>query len=272
MITTTLGRVNGIQTLQLTFSNLQDFQEYYDSYMSVLQYSGTPYDSTNINYYRCYYLQICTANGDTLCSDVVGQQLKLKIHPSTQVTTGQTLTSYSMNITLPTISRDINFPSCQSGCVGQLDWIVNEINSCSSTTFSYTSNVGARYERPFFSTQYIYYTTTGGNSLFKTSFLNVVTYSYRTFVYTGTGDYTTYTFIPQLSANTSWYYQFEGSNFNNLKTTLYTNAYIFRPEVTDLRNFTISGYTISNFTLGSLVKVYEYSGGTVVYSNPNFII
>jgi hypothetical protein len=269
-ITTTLGLLNGVQTLQLTFSEFIDLQEYYGSYLSQLPFSGTPYDNTNIDYYRYYIVQISTVTGDTLCSDV-GGTINVNVHTSTQVTTGQTGSNYYMNVTLPTISRNISFQSCQASCDSIINSALREVNYFSSITFSYTSNVGARFENPFVTRLYVRYDTSPSTPLYMSNYFGVVRYSYRTFVYTGTGNYNTYTFIPQLSANTSWYYLFEIGNTNNL-AYLTTSSYFFRPEVSDFRNFTISGYTISNFDIAQLEKAYEYSGGTVIYSNPNFII
>ena len=111
----------GTGNILIKCSLIEDFNAYYQSYLSRMaelsNYSSNP---TNINYYKYFTLKqpiLSTDSNIALnapCGD--GQPFReYRIHPSSVVTTGFTSGYYTMNLTMPTITKQIfykNVPPC----------------------------------------------------------------------------------------------------------------------------------------------------------------
>jgi hypothetical protein len=265
------GTTNTINVLEFTFTDVNDFNLYYNSYLNTaLIYSGTPYDSSNLNYYRYYFFQICTATGNQRCGDN-SSFIWLWIHPSTVVTTGQTGLIYSLSFTMPKIYNEIDFSVCQLNCESSLDKIINDINySTDYPPFSFTTNVGARFTNLIVQVVYVSLGSQGSSSsTYNSGYMFWPKYTYQTYVYSGGNP--TYTIIPSLSAVTCEFnsvgYQFYNYNFLYL-----FNYQVVSPDLNDLDYFEIYGSPLVDWVLQPSELIYQYSGGTVLYSNPSYIV
>jgi len=270
-ITTTKFFDGTTNVLKLTFTDVDDFNTYYDSYYNQILYmSGNPTNPLAIEYYRAYQVQICVVGPTQNCGDN-SSKFTLWIHPSSVLTTGLTNNEYSMTMTMPTITKQITFTNCELNCDFIVSVIVNDINnSANSGNFSITSNVGARFTQLSYGTEYAYKLTSSGNTSSIYGQIAVYSYSYRTYVYSGGNP--SYTIISPLTSTTCTYDvipSVSSGNFANLNTNKYR---VYLPNTSDLGYFQIYGNPLTNWNLGVEELAYTYSGGTVLYSNPNYIV
>jgi hypothetical protein len=141
----------GIGKISMTFTNLSDFNAYYNSYLNTRNLSGgIPTDPTTKEWYKYYVL---TTPDPTSPNDPCGDTTVIKryfIHPTSVVTTGQTSTTYTMSLTMPKITKQMNFTNCEVGCDSEINGIINAINTSSdSASYSYTNYASNRIQQPF---------------------------------------------------------------------------------------------------------------------------
>ena len=149
--------VGGIGNIYMTFELLSDLEVYFNSYQNnvVAQGLGTPFDNTNINYYRYFYLDVpVIPSNDTFrtCASDANLVQSYQIHTSSVVTTGFTETVFWMNVTMPTTTYNMNFDSCDLGCVNSASGATIDINQNSLSQFNqqnFTSSISAKKLEPF---------------------------------------------------------------------------------------------------------------------------
>ena len=151
----------GVGNILIKCSLIEDFNAYYNSYYARLLEFSPSYssDPTNINYYKAIVLKqpnlLSNSNEslNTPCGD--GQSARnYYVHPSSVVTTGFTSGYYTMNLTMPTITKQIFYTNCQLGCDSELNDIILSLNSSSLSTapgnqLNTINNKSNRYTNPF---------------------------------------------------------------------------------------------------------------------------
>lgn len=275
---------NGTGKIYMTFSNIIDFNAYYNSYLFQINNSPTPIttDNTNLNYYKYLRLQVpdfrYVLNPENIgCGDGT-YKIDYIIHTSSVVTTGYTNFSYTLEITMPSIVSGMTFTNCELNCTGAVEYFVNNINSYSTYTGlnqSYTTNTGNRVTTPFYLVAYVY---SGGGAFTGTSFSSHEdTSEFYNTTFPMSGD--NYTVIPELSSNICPVYGNVSSSggYLNYQKQQY-NYTITLTNPNNVTDFKINVWVISNGALqynsGTpvLLTVYEYQNGVVIYSNPNYVI
>jgi hypothetical protein len=268
----------GQGNIYITFNNLNDFNAYYNSYLTQMS-NAAPIsnDNTTFNYYK--YLQLQSPdyryipNPENLgCGDGSGR-VEYLIHTSSIVTTGFTSGLYTLNITMPTITSGMTFTNCQSGCEYYMNDIVGDVNTSSLTTGnnqSYTNNKGSRVTQPFYRyTRLSFYT---GGTRTQDSWSREETSLFFNATYPMSGS--NYNLAPSLYSQLCPLY---GERF----TDFYTGAvrkYQFFYRITstnpnNLLDFTIEASPIINGApTYTYVLIYQVQNGTVIYSDPNYII
>ena len=226
---------SGQGVINMTFSSLSDLTAYKTSYDSMLQYSGTPSNPTNPNYYRYVRLNIPNNSGSQICGDGT-TPLFYYLHYSSIVTTGGTAGNYTFTITMPTISNSLPpYNVCDINCQSSVDAIVSTINNSSTgvtnvTTF--TSNTGSKYNLPFYDVMRFVQNpveslsgyTSEGFYRFNNDYNLTIPFSGNTLPYTQ---------IPSLSALTCNNFTSKGTNYGNFTQI---NIYNYRVELTDSNN------------------------------------
>lgn len=287
----------GTGVIDMEFDNINDFNTYYLNYLNIHNttsgtygqpctsasgpFSGTPYDNTNIKYYRYYELRIPTSTGNATCGDGIGQIL-FQIHPSTTVTTGFTTPNYTLRFTMPTTNLGLFLTGCSvSGITETSRSIVNSINlSSTGTSNNYTGTTltGSKYTSPFAVISLCVQTGLTTNlRCSNDTIISVPNYLNDTIVYSGNP----YTIVPSLTAQT---FNFNTPDFiffsssNNLGY-FYRKLYQYCVELTnptiDVRDFSMSARTQSiGGATGPYTLIYSYTGtssaGTI--HNPTYFV
>jgi len=281
---TTFSKTNdgpgGTGRIYMTFQNLSDLEVYWFSYQNnVVAYGlGTYNDNTNLNYYRNFKLYIPLVDINSInrpCISDATTLIQYTFHTSSQVTTGQTETLFWMNITMPTVSKNISFNNC-SNCDSKINPIINEITGSSFSTLNqanFISNVGAKIFKPFTCYQYTYPTFTTGNQLNARGAVTLNNIVNDTIPMSGDS----YTLIPSLSSSTC-----DISSYN----TIFDPASGLIPHTNYTKNVIcydvklISNplkIQIFNCFLSSNLLIYEYSlsgisANTVTYIDHNAFV
>jgi hypothetical protein len=279
----TNGISNPEGVLEFTFSSLSDLTHYYNNYLSILSFSGTPANNTDMGYYRYINLQIPNSTGSLNCGD--GTNIKhFYVHYSSIVTTGGT-GPYNMLITMPTVSTGMTFLECEIDCTNNTSSLVNTINhSSTGTTNNYTgtTNTGSKYVEPFGNV--IGYTgpnqipaVTGQTYNGYTAVSNKVLWTKPV-----SGSTSPYTLIPELSGTTCPFISndFFNPDPNNLTNSWYSYAFSYRVELTDpsdARVFNMYATPISSngqpdTTIGNRVLIYTYDGTTGTVIDPAYFV
>jgi hypothetical protein len=144
--------VSGEGKINMVFSDLNDLIVYKNSYESIKATSGYNPDPTNINYYQYIILAIQSSTGNQPCGDTTTTTF-YNIHYSSVITTGGTIGNWSLTMPMPTITKQINYTTCQQGCDATLNSVVNAINTSSTSTSNNLireTNIGQRYTVPFY--------------------------------------------------------------------------------------------------------------------------
>lgn len=279
--------VGGTGLLKMYFSNVNDFNtyivniNYWLNYLitgslSIPPYSPNPADCEHFRNITISVPKNITGNnpcGDTHIPEIY------QIHVSTTVTTGFTSGIYEIELTMPTINNLYPQTNCDN-CWNVIDNnIFNIINSSSTGTtnvLDVITNRGSRYVTPV---TYRYLSCVPGTRTTWDTYAwwNIPNYINETYMYSGTP----LTLIPALTAKTC---DFTGvMSYNPTGTTITNNNYfrrslwkyqftILTPSI-NMVDFKIQTYTfVSGDTTNSLIDIYIYSGGTVVYSDPTYII
>jgi hypothetical protein len=271
---------SGLGNIELEFTNINDFNAYYNSYKACMVLSGSS-NNLDYQYYRYFDLYISKATGTTSCGDGVGFEL-YRIHPTSLVTTGTTGggSAYTMSIVMQTIPNAISWAPCDINCTAlTTNNIVNVINVSSTATtnnFTGTTTVGARYESPFTRVLALTYGSRTLNNLSIRGTIQFIDYQNRTYVYSGSSPSS---IVPSLSAKTC-------NNFNDTPQTLVNPpysaviyGYAYRATLTnplDPNDFQIWASPINNYTYSGYPGtiqyelIYDYSGGTTTVINPSY--
>lgn len=285
MITFTkdLSGVNGIGNVYMTFSNYTDLLDFYTTYYQRLNSAGIISDPTNIGYYRYIVLKVPVLSLDPnvasneSCGDTTTFNDYI-FHTSSVVTTGVTGNSWFMNVTMPTITKQINYTNCELYCdtyiINQVNAINNSSTGSSSNNISWVNNRGNRINVPFYSYSVVGY---GNNAITGVTFNGyeyISNFLNKTLPMSGN----TNTIIPTLSATTcnlvgEYYPQNFASGLNN--DFYLKNQYEYRMEFTNpsnINDFKILAKTLVNGRItGNYFRVWEIQNGSVIYSDPNYI-
>jgi hypothetical protein len=286
------GGTQGV--IDMTFNSIVDLNTYYNSYKTISggvslnnclgtfvgPWSGTPFDPTNVRYYRYYNLYIPTSTGSTNCGDGTTSR-SFRIHPSTVVTTGTTGPNYTLRFTMPTVINGLTYTSpCATSSFVESEFI-NGINSDSTGTtnnFTGTTLTGSKYIDPFAIIKMLCSgtTTQSGSTIF--GYFGYPKYLNETIPYTGA---TPSTIAPTLSAKTFNfdYPRFTLQNTVGSSNLSYYNRYgYYYPVIlnnpSDYRDFQIFATPFTGGTIGpssSNILIYSYSGvlsaGTIIDSS-----
>lgn len=250
----------------------------------------TPYNSnwsgssssSDLSYYRYYWLKIPKLTSPLTCGDG-NESFNLFLHHTSPYITGTTGTGdYFLKITANTISKNITFTSCETNCNSNLDSIVNIINVWSTgNTTSYgvirDFNNGMYYTNPVNFCGYIITGNTPTTGQTFTGYFLTPDWSFNTYPFSGTPS----TIIPSLSGNVCNYNS--SGVLSNIYNTSYNTQYKYYYQVRlsnplNVNDFDIWASPISNFSYSGAPGTaqyelaYRYSGGSVTYSNPTYII
>jgi len=286
--------VGNIGNIYMTFSNIIDFNAYYNSYLTLLSgLGGIPTDTTQISYYRSMYLR--TPNPTSVndqCGDTTTSS-DFQIHTTSVVTTGFTNNFYTLNFTMPTITNQMSFTNCELYCETYINSFVmgvNQSSTGSTNNYSYVNSKGNRYTSPF-SKSYsngIYNTPlTGFSSAYAVSYSKFLN---ETKPFSANTD-GTYTYINSLSATTC-------NSFSNLTLFPGTSGYndacyqqvlsFYRIEATNplnINDFVIKASPLFQGTYNppltqyqfepnpnNLITIYQNLNGVGTVLNPNYFI
>ena len=265
--------VGGPGNIYMEFQYLSDLTLYYQSYLdNVLNYGlGTPFDNTNIDYYRFFTLAIPIIpinDPNRTCASDVNNTAQYTIHTSSVVTTGITGNFYFLNMTMPLMYSGITFNSCELGCYDNAFSAIQAVNGQSISTQNqnnFFSNIGAKKLNPISAYVKLILVTTGPSSYQQSSFLRFSDLVNNTIPMSGDN----YTIIPSLSAQTCDVsgYQ-DGGEFLGV-TRYYKTAWHYNTTVTILNIYEVN-IVINGVEL--LIYQYDLNTNTLLYKNQNYFI
>jgi hypothetical protein len=265
---------NGL--FKITTNNPSYISYYYNQYVTDMKPYISPYsaDSTNIGYYRYMWLTYPAATGSTVCGDGTARK-DLYVHQSSVVSTGMTGSDYYLQYTMPTISLGLTASTCDLYCTANYQSVVTNVNDYSTgTTLNYTgtTNTASRYDY-LNSGVLVTFSGTSTQTTRTSELIRDLSYYIN---YTVPASGVTNTLIPSLSATTC---QFVEDNFANYTTFYRFYDGNFKVELTNPSNwgdFKIYTNTTIETTKSiypeNWLMIYNYSGGTVHYSDSNYII
>jgi hypothetical protein len=252
--------------LTITCSSVDDFNAYYNSFMTNC-YSQRGYTNLyDIRYYRYTSFQqpYSTTNSYANCGDGVSN-LYLYFHPNTvQYTTGRTGTDYTLTINQPLISVVQPFFPCDFDCNDNIQTISNLTDYTYHSAINATSFVGLRSSVPFYSCAQLNSGTSVNSSATFNGYDGFINYSNLTYPYSGTS-----TVLPLLSGKTCT------NIVPNANSISYYYKYSFDFILTNPSNyndFKINARPITNGLTGTPVLVYNYAGGVVTYVDNNYFL
>lgn len=267
---------SGTGFVNMTFTSQSDLSDYFNTFQERKSLTGNQTDPTQIDYYRFISLKTpLPENVNDFCGDNT-RRIKYFFHISTVVTTGITNNVFFMSLTMPTITRQINFDNCELNCLDYINDVIRVVNGSSTATTNneqWVSNVGSRLTIPFPEYALVNKGTTSSNTgntisrfVRNQSFLN------QTLPMSGTNN----TLIPTISSTTCNLI----GEINNQNVLYYEHyeRFLFQYRIqsvsqTPLNNFQILARNIINGQRnGDLFIIYEIQNGAVIYSDPNYII
>ena len=270
----TYEKSNGL--FKITTNNPSYISYYYNQYVTNMKPYISIYsaDSTNIDYYRYMWITYPAATGSTVCGDGTARK-DLYIHQSSVVSTGITGSDYYLQYTMPTISLGLSASTCDLNCYSDYYNVVTNVNIYSTATtynFTGTTNTASRYNF-LNSALYNVFSAMTTSDTSQIQLIRDLTYFIN---YTVPASGVTNTLIPSLSATTCNSLE---TYFENLTTYYrYYDAH-FKVELTNPSNwndFKIYANTTIETSKSTWPEnwllIYNYSGGTVHYSDPNYII
>ena len=210
----------GIGKISMSFSNLSDFNAYYNSYLSAInQTGGIPTNPTTEQWYRyCVLTTPTPTSQNDQCGDTTAFRT-YNIHPSSVVTTGQTSTTYTMSLTMPKITKQMNFTNCDVACDTNINQIITAISTSSDeASYSYTNYAANRIQQPFNYVKYLFINTQTkleGNRVYNVTYSQMLNET-KPFSANTNG---TFSYIPSLSAFTCSF-----TNYYHTTTSLYGDS------------------------------------------------
>jgi hypothetical protein len=276
--------LNNQGVINIKFSSISDLNNYYNSYVTVIGLTGIYNDNTQYNFYRWFALKLPVPQDvNETCGDTTIFNTYF-IHPTSIVTTGYTNGIYEMTLTMPTITQGLFPTDCQLSCNYLITQIIDEINQSSLSTsnnFNATTQVGSKYQIPFFCTRKLNlrsdsFTTKNYNGLFI-----ITEYANQTIPYSVNN-----VLIPSLTAETCSFQNNSVTRRDSPELVFHQQyLYYYKLELfdeTDITNFRIYGSPITNFQYSGATPqngwtpifelALEYSGGTITYQNPYYCI
>jgi hypothetical protein len=282
--------VGGIGNIYMTFSNINDFNAYYNSYLTWMSnHWPQNYLPSQTLYYismRIKVPQLDPVSGTTESCGDTSPYTVYTVHPTSIVTTGTTNGLYTLNLTMPIITNQLNFTTCEVNCDYSTDVVVDETNLNSTGTTNNMSNVnnrGNRYVNPFFGTKYLSYSNNSRLSSARSKVSIGGSFIRKTIPMSGSS----FTVIPNLSAETCSYVGksawisnnfSNGSNDDNYQQAIWWFSVILTNPLNtnDYKIMTtqiVNGQWVgSTYTPTNTFKIYEVQNGVVIYSDPNYII
>jgi len=236
-------------------------------------YNSNP---TNLGYYGNIFINFPTSSTPDFCADPTSYDTYV-LHPSSYIETGTTGGNYYLSITSVTISDLIGsgFTSCDLRCSASTNEAVYTVNlyATGNTTFIYSfPNSGFYFQNLVYLIQGITSGITNATSTPRYGGYRTLDFETNTYPFSGSPA----TLIPSFSASccsnyfngsiANWYGSVYRDNYKYFYTITLTNPL-------NQSDFDISGYTITNGVYsGPPILAYRYSGGSVVYTNPTFVI
>lgn len=231
-------------------------------------------DSSNINYYRYIAIDYPNSTGSQVCGDGTTRRT-IQLHQSSVVTTGTSGSDYWINYTMPTITYGMSFSTCDLFCSSIVSgYVININNNSTGSTFNYTgtTNTASRYLYTHAGVLTAVSSTTVSTEWNNVSYIDIQYFQNETVPASGAS----YTLIPSLSGtacpNITKYFGPNSTGYFR-----HNAWYQFRLiDPLDLSAFQI--YTNKALETGTTINtfvyelVYTFSGGTVQYSDPNYII
>lgn len=266
--------LGGEGQIDMFFSDLSDLTEYYDTYQFYKTSSGFIDDSSLIEYYRNVRLAIPSSSGNEICGDGTIEN-RYQIHFSSVIVTGTTTGGYTLSMSMPTISNNLTFTSCEENCESKTDAFVSTINNESTGTtnnFDVTTNTGSRYVRPFYGFRRVTFdvqapnleSTLSGSYRFSEILNSTIPFSGSTYPYTPIESLTSQTC--DLTSK---------GEFVSQGQYIYQIVYVFQYKLVvdenNLTNFEIKANPISNGVLQSTNfpdTAVTVVNGSVTYQNP----
>jgi hypothetical protein len=262
---------------KLTTDNPTYVRDYYNEYITYIKpnistFSG---DSSNEGYYRYFNIYYPGSTGNEVCGDGTTRR-NIAVHQSSIVTTGITGGNYFLQLTLPTITLGLTANICDIDCNNYYNQIVNIVNRYSTgTTYNYTgtTDTSSRFNYLFPYFRSIISTTNNNNIQDKIIYRYTGHYYNKTVPASGSS----YTLIPNLSGVTCSSFNTYFEENNNGYSYYYDGHW--KVELTnplDFNDFKIYANTTVETSKSRYpavwLEIYNYSGGTIHYSDSNYII
>ena len=227
-----------------------------------------------IEYYQQVKLAIPSSSGNEICGDGTIEN-DYQIHFSSVITTGTTTGGYTLSMSMPTISNNMTFTSCEENCESRTNAFVNLVNIASTGTtnnFIVTTNTGSRYVRPFYGFRRVKFTvdaprlesTSSGSYKFSEILNSTIPFSGSTYPYTPIESLTSQTC--DLTSK---------GVLEDIGQYMYQFVYVFQYKVVvdedNLTNFEIKANPISNGVLQSTNfpdTAVTVVNNVVTYENP----
>jgi hypothetical protein len=268
-----------------TSNSLSTISSMYSDYITCMipRISSFSGDNTNVGYYRFMQFSYPNSVGSTNCGDGTTQR-DIYIHQSSIITTGSTgFGDYFIEMTMPTVTSNITFTSCEINCQASVSSVVSSINSSSTgSTYNYTgtTTAGSFYDNSFSNMWQLNYSVQSRTLAIYNRVLYITNFQNETYPATGT-TVLGYTTVPTYSGvtcpdilNTFSTTNFGPNAYQYNKTYSYIQAELFDP--LDFRNFRLYACEITSngYVTSPLVRTifYEFSGGSVTYTNPEYLI
>jgi hypothetical protein len=249
---------------------------------------------TEVGYYVGLQMKVPVldpVNGLTeICGDTTPPRFYY-IHPTSVVTTGTTGGLFTLNITMPTITNQLTWTTCQVGCTSDTNYVVDVINNSSTGTTNNMSNTnikGNRYVTPFNGEIALTYTNNPKTRANFNKRTNAGSFVRKTLPMSGSS----FTLIPSISAETCSYANQSAYYPNDISYGLNNDVYVqiiynfnvyatnplnpndFKITTSPIVNGDYAGNSQYNFQqVGTNdITIYEVQNGVVIYSDPNYVV
>jgi hypothetical protein len=239
--------------------------------------------NTDVSYYRYFFLKIPSMSSTNSCGDG-NTFITVYIHQTSPYLSGTTSGGdYFLKITANTITSGITFTPCEINCNSNENSVVSLINVISKdNSVSYATNrvfpSGVYYTNPIYYNQYLTVNNTPYTAhTHQWGYFTTTDWSFNTYPFSGNPS----TFIPSLSGTVCNYTSTGviGSIYNSFYQRQFKYYYEVRLlSPSNVNNYEIWASPITNFSYSGAPSTalytlaYRYSGGSVTFSNPTYII